>query len=205
MPRPRTTSNPEILDAVARVVSRVGPARLTLADVAAEAGLAAPTLLQRFGSKRGLLLEAARQGAELLPEQFDQARQAQGSPTEALLHALSASSVMPRTPEEVSNHLAFLQMDMSDPEFHALALEHATAMREEIAALLHEAISAGELAGCEADNLARTVQTAYNGALVTWAIFREGPLDVWIRGEVDEVLAPYAPGGVGLAGLGEVG
>jgi hypothetical protein len=36
------------------------------------------------------------------------------------------------------------------------------------------------------------VQTAYNGALVTWAIFREGPLNVWIRGEVDEVLAPYA-------------
>jgi AcrR family transcriptional regulator len=181
MPRPRTTSNPEILDAVARVVSRVGPARLTLADVAAEAGLAAPTLLQRFGSKRGLLLE------------------------EALLHALTAASAMLRTPEEVSNHLAFLQMDMSDPEFHALALENATAMREEIAALLHEAISAGELSGCDADNLARTVQTAYNGALVTWAIFREGPLDVWVRGEVDEVLAPYAPGGVGLVESGEVG
>jgi AcrR family transcriptional regulator len=192
MPRPRTTSNPEILDAVIRVVSRVGPARLTLADIAAEAGLAAPTLLQRFGSKRGLLLEVARQAAEQLPEQFDRARQAQASPLEALLHALGAAASMLQTPEEVSNHLAFLQMDLADPEFHASALEHALAMREEIAALLHEAISAGELSGCDAENLARTVQTAYNGALATWAIFREGPLDVWIRGEVDEVLAPYA-------------
>jgi AcrR family transcriptional regulator len=192
MPRPRTTSNAEILDAVARVVSRVGPARLTLADVAAEAGLAAPTLLQRFGSKRGLLLEAERQGAERLPEHFGRARQAQSSPLEALLQALAAAAGMLRTPEEVSNHLAFLQMDLSDPQFHALALEHAVAMREEIAALLHEAISAGELSGCDADNLARTVQTAYNGALATWAIYREGPLEVWVRGEVDEVLAPYA-------------
>jgi AcrR family transcriptional regulator len=191
MPRPRTTSNLEILAAVMRVVSRVGPAKLTLADVAAEAGLAAPTLLQRFGSKRGLLLEVARQGAEQLPEQFDRARQAQASPLEALLHALAAAADTLRTPEEVSNHLAFLQMDLSDPEFHTFALEHAAAMREEIAALLHEAIAVGELAGCDAENLARTVQTAYNGALVTWAIFREGPLDVWIRGEVDEVLAPY--------------
>lgn len=192
MPRPRTTSDAEILDAVIRVVSRVGPARLTLADVAAEVGLAAPTLLQRFGSKRGLLLEVARHGAEQLPEQFDWARQAQASPLEALLHALAAAGAMLQTPEEVSNHLAFLQMDLGDPEFHAFALEHAVAMREEIAALLHEAIAAGELSGCDAENLARTVQTAYNGALVTWAIFREGPLEVWIRGEVDEVLAPYA-------------
>jgi AcrR family transcriptional regulator len=192
MPRSRTTSNPEILDAVTRVVSRVGPARLTLADVAAEAGLAAPTLLQRFGSKRGLLLEVARHGADRLPEQFGRARQAQASPLEALLQALAESAAALRTPEEVSNHLAFLQMDLSDPEFHVFALEHAVAMRKEIAALLHEAISAGELSGCDAENLARTVQTAYNGALVTWAIFREGPLDVWIRGEADEVLAPYA-------------
>lgn len=192
MPRPRTTSNAEILAAVNRVVSRVGPAQLTLADVAAEVGLAAPTLLQRFGSKRGLLLEVARHGAERLPEHFDRARQAQASPLEALLHALAATADTLTTPEEVSNRLAFLQMDLGDPEFHALALENAVAMREEIAALLHEAISAGELSGCDAENLARTVQTAYNGALATWAIFREGPLDVWIRGEVDEVLAPYA-------------
>jgi AcrR family transcriptional regulator len=192
MPRPRTTSNADILEAVGRVVSRVGPAKLTLADVADESGLAAPTLLQRFGSKRGLLLAVARQAAEGVPEQFDLARQAYPSPLEALLRALSAASDVIRTPEEVSNHLAFLQMDLGDPEFHVQALQHAAAMREEIAALLDEALAAGELAGCDADNLARTVQTAYNGALVTWAIFREGPLEQWIRGEVDEVLAPYA-------------
>lgn len=195
MPRPRSTSNADILEAATRAVWRVGPAKLTLADVAAEAGLAAPTLLQRFGSKRGLLLAVARQGAEMVPEQFGRARHAHASPLDALLHALASAGEVIRTPEEVSNHLAFLLMDLSDPEFHAHALDHALAMREEIAAFLEDAIAVGELSGADAANLARTVQTAYNGALVTWAIFREGPLDQWIRGEVDEVLAPYARAG----------
>ena len=37
-------------------MSRLGPARLTLAEVAKEAGLSPATLVQRFGSKRGLML-----------------------------------------------------------------------------------------------------------------------------------------------------
>src|SRR6266542_6607411 len=45
--RPRTITDEEILAALARAISRVGPARLTLADVAAEAGLAAPSVAQQ--------------------------------------------------------------------------------------------------------------------------------------------------------------
>ena len=65
-PRPRAASDADILDATARAMARLGPARLTLADVAREAGLSPATLVQRFGSKRGLLLAVAH--AEPLPE-----------------------------------------------------------------------------------------------------------------------------------------
>ena len=58
-PRPRTTSDATILAALTRVISRIGPAKLTLADVAAEAGHSRAGLVQRFGSKRGLLLAVA--------------------------------------------------------------------------------------------------------------------------------------------------
>jgi len=57
-PRPRTTSDEDLLKAVHAVVTRLGP-NLTLADVAKEAGVSAATLVQRFGSKRGLLLAFA--------------------------------------------------------------------------------------------------------------------------------------------------
>ena len=62
MSRHRTLPDEQVIAAAARVIGRLGPARLTLADVAREAGLAPATLLQRFGSKRGLLLEVARAG-----------------------------------------------------------------------------------------------------------------------------------------------
>ena len=55
-PRPRTTTDAAILIATHRAVTRVGPMRLTLADVAREAGFSPATLVQRFGSKRQLLL-----------------------------------------------------------------------------------------------------------------------------------------------------
>src|SRR5919108_6544573 len=60
--RPRTRSDADVFAATYRVVGRDGPARLTLAGVAAEVGLAPSTLAERFGSKRGLLLAAARAG-----------------------------------------------------------------------------------------------------------------------------------------------
>src|SRR4051812_50167471 len=63
MARPRTRSDPEVLSAALRAVAAHGVARLTLADVAQEAGLAPSTLAERFGSKRALLLAAARHAA----------------------------------------------------------------------------------------------------------------------------------------------
>ena len=51
--RPRTVSDDAVLDATARAVGRVGPARLTLGHVAAEVGLAPATLVQRFAPSAG--------------------------------------------------------------------------------------------------------------------------------------------------------
>jgi len=62
MGRKKITPDGDVLAATLRVVARVGPGRLTLAAVAKEAGLAPATLLQRFGSKRGLLLAVAQVG-----------------------------------------------------------------------------------------------------------------------------------------------
>jgi AcrR family transcriptional regulator len=190
MPRPRTVADEAVLAAAARAVSEVGPGRLTLAHVAAAAGLSPATLVQRFGSKRGLLLALARQGAQGWSDTFAAARAA---PTRlaALADALVALTATVRTPEAMANGLAFLQLDLADAEFHAEALAGHRAMRAEIEALLHEAAAAGELDGADVRTLAETVQTTYNGALITWAIRRDGELADWLRGQVDAVLAPY--------------
>ena len=73
-PRPRLASDADILAAAGRAIGRVGPVELTLADVAGELGLSPATLVQRFGSKRGLLLALAAQCAAGVEECFTRAR-----------------------------------------------------------------------------------------------------------------------------------
>ena len=62
-PRRRKAEDDEVFAALVRVMLRCGPAELTLAAIAAEAGVTASALVQRFGSKRALLLAHARHAA----------------------------------------------------------------------------------------------------------------------------------------------
>ncbi|HEX2207923.1 MAG TPA: TetR/AcrR family transcriptional regulator [Longimicrobium sp.] len=191
-PRPRSTSDETILTAAARAVWRMGP-DLTLANVGEEAGVSPAGLVQRFGSKRGLLLALAEQNAAQVAGHFAAARELHASALDALLHALSAIAREVDTPEALANHLAFQHVHLGAPEFHACATQEARATLAEVQALLQEAIEAGELAECDPGDLARTVQTAHTGALSTWAVYRSGTLDDWLRGEVEAVLEPYRP------------
>ncbi|MEA2582301.1 MAG: hypothetical protein QOF33_386 [Thermomicrobiales bacterium] len=191
--RPRTASDAAILAATARALGRVGPARLTLADVAAEVGLAPATLVQRFGSKRGLLLAYAALGPDAVAETFAAARESSDSPLAALVAGLTALTHEIATPEALANHLAFLQVDLSDPDFRHHALAQAQVMREEIRALLDAAVRAGELVRLQSARVARAVQSTYNGSLVTWTVAREGTLAGWLREDLDLMLQPYKP------------
>jgi AcrR family transcriptional regulator len=191
VPRPRTVDDEVLLAAALDLIGRVGPARLTLARVAEEVGLSPATLVQRFGSKRGLMLAAARRGTDW-PGRFAAARATAPTRVEALVAALVGATAPVRTPETMANSIAFLQIDLADDDFHAEALAGARAMREEIEALLREALGAGELAGADPAVLAETVATIYNGALITWAIHRDGPIEAWLRARLEAVLAPYA-------------
>jgi AcrR family transcriptional regulator len=189
MARPRTIDDEAVLAAAAQVVNRVGPARLTLQRVADEVGLSAPTLVQRFGSKRGLLLAMGDQAASGWPDVFAAARERTDSPLDALVEALVDLTRHVSTPEAMANSIAFLQIDLSDPEFHERALASMRRMRELMAALLDEAVAAGELPrDTDVAPLADSVMNAYNGALITWAIFREGTLADRLRRELRRVL-----------------
>lgn len=68
MPRPRTVSEPDLLDGALAVIERVGPEGVTFAAVAAQVGLSASTLVQRFGSKPALLKAALMRGWDRLDD-----------------------------------------------------------------------------------------------------------------------------------------
>ena len=55
MPRRKLISDEAVLDATERVLLERGPHAFTLVDVSKRAGIAPATLIQRFGTKRGLM------------------------------------------------------------------------------------------------------------------------------------------------------
>ena len=191
MSRRRTRPDSEVLGATIRVILRLGPARLTLAAVASECGLAPATLLQRFGSKRGLLLAVARQSAGMVHQCFSQVRSRNPSPLTALRAALDEMARQARTPEEMANSLAFLEIDLTDPDFHRLAFQSSQAIVSGYRALLEDAIEARELVRCDTVRLAHAIQALANGSMLEWAIHRDGSLADWLRRDVDTLLAPY--------------
>lgn len=184
-------SDATILVATARMISRVGPARLTLADVGDEVGLAPATLLQRFGSKRGLLIAVVQQTLESVDDSFTSVRASRHSALDAAIAAAGTMAEHVRTPKELANNLAFFQVDLSDAEFHRLALEHSRRVRAGYQALLQEAITVGELIECDAGALASALQAVAAGSLLNWAIHRDGPVADWVRADIETLITPY--------------
>ena len=190
-PRPRTVADADILLAAQKAMARLGPARLTLADVARDAGLSPATLVQRFGSKRGLMLALWASALEGVDACFDLLRPAHPSPLDAALAGATEMARYTTSPEEFSNHLAFLQIDLSDPEFHGYMLEMSQKMEAGYVALLNEAVKAGELVRCDTTALARALSAIAGGSLISWAVFREGTAEAWVRRDLDTLVRPY--------------
>jgi AcrR family transcriptional regulator len=190
-PRPRQNTDLQILQAAFRAIARLGPARLTLADVAQEAGVSAAALVQRFGSKRALLLAAAADAAGGHVYIFARLRDRHRSPRRALLGLADCMTVMGETAQQVAHSLAFLQIDLTDPEFHQHARSSSLGFHAGIRAIVRDAIAAGELVRCDADRLARAVQATLNGSILGWAVHRRGSMTSWIRRDLRAVIEPY--------------
>ena len=167
--------------ATMRAVSRHGVASLTLAHVAEEAGLAPSTLAERYGSKRALLLAAARSAAQLPAASPPAATAASPraaavgpapSPRAAAVDYLVSLARHVGDRRAFAHHLAFLALDVADPEFREAAAGHVAAV---LARLESFGLPARE---------ARALYVAYNGALVLWALSGEGSLEDALRADL---------------------
>ncbi len=195
-PRPRTVPDEDLLAAACRAMGRVGPGAFTLAEVGREAGLSPSTLVQRFGSKRGLLLALASRGADAVRESVAGLRAAHPSPLAALRAYGDCFAGMFESPGTLAHHLSYLQLDLTDPEFFRHTRAQARASREALRELLDAAVAAGEIQATHVGRLdtgvlARAVEVTLSGSLWTWAFHREGKAVDWVREDLDALLRPY--------------
>ncbi|MEE2057021.1 TetR/AcrR family transcriptional regulator [Rhodococcus artemisiae] len=189
MPRPRTVSDEDVLDGVLALAHRVGPGKLTLAAAAREVGLSPATLIQRFGTKHALLLAADRRGVERWVLPIEEAEHP--SPLDRIIEGLVGAVDPDMTPEAMANSVAMLQLDLAEPDFHTVALLGARRLRAAIEHHLEAASIAGEIRDTtDVTALAKLIETTYHGAMIGWALHREGSLADWMREQIEAALQP---------------
>lgn len=200
-PRRRKAEDADVFAAMVRVMLRVGPAELTLSAIAAEAGVTAGALVQRFGSKRDLLHAHARYAAATSDIGFGAPRPARASsPLRALRAVTTVHARLAESPRAALRNLAYLQNDLADPVLrrHLLRLKRATRARYE--QLVADAVSVGELrADTEARTLARMIEITLDGSFLAWTLYREGPAAKRLREDLDATLRPHLTHRVGRA------
>src|SRR5512141_2548614 len=90
-PRKRSVTDQHVIAAAARAALRHGTEHVRLTDVAPASGLAAPTLVQRFGSREGLLEAIGHHFTAEVTAAFDLPA---GSELAALTIALSRLAIL---------------------------------------------------------------------------------------------------------------
>ena len=191
-PRPRKVTDSQLFAATHTVMARVGPRDLTLSAIAKEAGVTAAVLVQRFGSKRALLLALSEEAANAAGEIIVALAKQHASPLAALRAYADCMAGMAASPSALVRNLAYLQIDLTDPDFRKHLAKQARATRAGLCRLVEAATETGELASdVKPAELARTIEAVLSGSMLTWAFYREGTAAQWMRADLEAVLKPY--------------
>jgi BetI-type transcriptional repressor, C-terminal len=101
-------------------------------------------------------------------------------------------SGMAASPAALARNLAYLQIDLTDPDFRRHLVKQARATRAALRRLVQAAVEAGELARkVQPAQLARTFEATLSGSMLTWAFYQQGTAAQWIHADLNAVLAPY--------------
>lgn len=195
-PRRRKAEDSDVFAALVRVMLRRGPAELTLREIAREAGITAGALVQRFGSKRAMLLAHANYAAATGDAGLPVSQPRTSSPLGTLRAAAAMYASLADSPRAAVRNLAYLLNDLSDPALRRHLLRMSRTARVWYEQMLTDAITAGELRDVtDVRPLARLIEATLRGSFLNWALYREGSAVDWLREDLDVVLGPYLTGG----------
>ena len=184
MPRPRTRTDDQILDAAQHVLADVGPAQATLARIGRQVSLSPATLLQRFGTRQGLLEALAQRDALRVHRVFDDDE----PPLVALRAGLLRLARQTCTPDAAAAHLAALANNLADAQLRPHTALFLTELRGKVAALLHEASLAGEIAPHDSVEAAEGILAAYLGGVLLWSAAPNSRQDAFLGALLDRQL-----------------
>lgn len=173
-PRRRTVDDVTIAEHACRLLLEGGPEAVTFSQLSQRGGLAPPTLVQRLGSREGMLNAATRVLLTRLPAAFSTA--GRSSPLANLRGALH---------DLAPDLVAALRVAGAVPMGH-----YAIELRKQISLSLAAAMEASELPRCDVAQLARSIQISVLGAAAA-SLLEHGSVAAEVVAAVDAHLASY--------------
>jgi AcrR family transcriptional regulator len=186
--RPRTVSDEAIYMAALAVLAQHGSEGITLARVAELLGVTPAAIRQRYGSKRGLLVEMSRRRVAQTEQRFQITAEARSSPLAALQAAFVGDLGMVDSPQQVANAFSAYTDNIGDDEMRASFNTELRTMEGRISELLTLAAEAGEIRVPVTPELVATLLAAVEGTMLVWAIVPRGDLKDRVREAVEVVL-----------------
>lgn len=186
MARTKQQSDEALLDAAMPALFAREPGKFTLAEVGKAVGLAPATLIQRFGSKQGLVLAALELANRRNIAALDRLPPDRGA--EAVIGIFVARTPGPQHEHLLSDQLLWLRESMADREVNALSRAYFEKFRRAIADRLPPLAIAPE-------DAALLIEAVWHGALTQWGIGRDGNLRAFVERQLRNWFAASGAGG----------
>lgn len=174
MARPKKLSDGDVLEAALRIAQGRGPDHLTFAAVSEACGLSPATLVQRFGTRDGLLQAALLRAWDRLDDLTAQAAATAALTPEGAVALLVGLSADYGGIETYAEGLMVLREDFRDPTLRARGAAWKRALSGAI-----EACFAGTPSAPAGVGLLMISQ--WQGCLVWWAFEPDGPVDRYVE------------------------
>jgi AcrR family transcriptional regulator len=181
MPRQRTVPDEHLLDVALAVVRERGPEALTFGALAGRVDLAASTLVQRFGTKAGLLRAALTLAWDRLDAETAAALATAGSGAAGVVDLLVHLTGQYDPDDDFADQLLILREDLRDPVLRA----RGRAWIATLAAAIEQRL---ERDPGDARGLGALIVTHWQGALTVWSFERGALLPTAVRASLEDLL-----------------
>lgn len=181
MPRARTISDHDLLDSALIIVRRDGPDALTFAALAASTGLAASTLVQRFGTKAGLLHEALSLAWDRLEASTAALAAETPATPQGVIDLLVGLSQAYGSADDLADGLLLLREDLRDPVLR----QRGRVWFEALSGFIESRLA---VTGRDCTGLGQALIAQWQGTVTWWSFTRAEPLPDVVRAALEDLM-----------------
>ena len=186
MPRTRTLPDEQLLEMVLALIHAEGPDAASFGAVAKVSGLSGSTLVQRFGTKAGMLRAALLHAWDRLDADTSRLSAAAEKTPEGAVGLLTAlSQDYGEDPAAYAQGLLVLREDFRDPVLRARGAAWGAALTAALAERFERQR--------QAQTIARLMLSQWQGSLLWWGFSSEGAVADYVERELRLFLAALEP------------